>query len=204
YKLKSSLMGIKNLPWKKIGGIVFIIAAIITIATNLSFVWNCVKFLGNLVVKIFTPLANSVVRDVLLFVLIVGILIWLIMIGREIRKLRKLQAAFDELKRSVTERKKKEESVKLTEEHINILGEIANSPRSLGQNDLFESYKKNYPNHYLLDMKSTISDLMQMDYIYRAGAVGGELLYKATDKGVKLIRKLLEAGRKKKKSSENK
>lgn len=194
-------MGIKKLSWKKIGGIVFIIAAIITILTNLKFVWNGLKFLGNWVVKIFAPLSNSIVRDVLLLALVVGILIWLILINK---KFNKLKVSHNELAKSVLEIKKiREEKVKIKEEmlklkeHSYVLGHIADAPKPISQIALFEPYQKQYPNSTIIDLKSIIIDLLEMKLICLiAGSEGGVFDYKATDKGVKSYQEVIRKNKK--------
>lgn len=57
-------MGIKDLPWEAILGVIFFISAIITILTNLKFVSNCLGFIGNFLSKIFRFLTNSIIRKV--------------------------------------------------------------------------------------------------------------------------------------------
>lgn len=99
---------------------------------------------------------------------------------------------------------KKEEGLKITKEHIYVLGDIAEVPNSISQSALFEPYKKKFPNSFMIDLKSIISDLVKMNYIYRAGSEGGEFFYKATDEGVKFVKKIIEKGRNKENSSKNK
>jgi len=284
-------MGIKKLSWKEIVGIalsfIFVLSAIITIVKGWDVVLNCLRYLGNLILEIFKFSISTTGRDVLLFILIVGILI---MVSR---RLKKLQVAFEELKKPVPEREKKEDKefewtdehelllrfivedggeiiseellgiylekfpidsrldfdlcfddleeinliqctgeaggsrlyvatkegrrylkkkirekvkkkgkgIKPTREHFYVLGSIANAPTSIGQTALFEPYEKRFPNSIMVDLRSIINDLMKMGFIYQAGSKGEELLYKATDKGVILIRMKLEKVRNKEKSS---
>lgn len=192
-------MGIKKLTWKKVVGILVFIGTVITILTNLKFVWDSLKFLSYLVMKIITPLSNIIVRDVILFLLIGGILVWLVLTNRKLKKLPVVEGG--KSKAVLKKGSKKEEVPEITMEHFFVLGYIADAPTSISQRALFESYKKDYPNSFMIDLKSTILDLMNMDYINRSVSERKESFYKITDEGVKFIKKIVEIVRNKEKSS---
>ncbi len=99
-------MGIKKLPWKKIWGylwkIILVIIGLITLVGTLigitkdwNIVLNWLSSIGNFFLKIFSPLGNPIVRYVLLFLLIVGALIWVFLINK---KLKKLSQTYEEKK----------------------------------------------------------------------------------------------------------
>ena len=166
-------MGIKKPSWKKIWkfwkvivGTIFFIGAIITIATNWDFVLNRLSFLGNLFVRIFAPLSNPIVRNVLLLILIVGILVWLILIGY--RKLKKL---------------------KFTEEQLFVLALIAESNEPASYRLLSGSYREKFPGTSVINFKSTISWLERNGFIRCAGGYENNLVYVATDKGIEYAEK---------------
>ncbi|MFX0141399.1 MAG: hypothetical protein ACFFDN_47615 [Candidatus Hodarchaeota archaeon] len=195
------MMGIKNLPWKKIGGIVFIIAAIITIVTNLNFVWNCLKFLWNLVVKISAPLSNSVVRDVLLFILIIGISAWLYLISGKLKKLLTDREKITDvnLEEEEPEEKKPEEDKDIPivkKEHRWILFLIANARSSVSSSVLYEEFKKEFSGMTIVDFKSVVDELLEFELIRRSGSyTSGEFLYTTTPVGTALIKKILDTAR---------
>ncbi len=204
-------MGIKKLPWKKIWGylwkiifgiiaLISLVGTIIGITKDWNVVLNLLSSIGNFFLKILNPLANPIVRDVLLFLLIVGTLIWVFIINK---KLKKLSQTYEEkIKAYLEEKPKKEEKPKRKEEpeltvtQVYILANIANAPDSLGEHALFDLYQSKHPDSLRFELKSTISDLLGANLIRRAGAIGSESFYGATDKGVKLTNKLLKKGKK--------
>ena len=168
-------MGIKNLPWKKIGGILFIIATIITIVTNLKFVWNCLKFLGNIVVKICAPLTNSIVRDALLFVLIVGIIVWLYLISKKLRNIPQAEKS----------EKMEEWQFEWDSRHSYVLENIVEIV-NVGETsirDLFEGYKENFPESSEKEYNLIVYDLEESKLIWQSSSIGDKKFYATTDKG---------------------
>ncbi|GAJ02358.1 unnamed protein product, partial [marine sediment metagenome] len=110
-------MGIKKLPWKKIWGylwkiilviigLISLVGTIIGITKDWNVVLNLLSSIGNFFVKILNPLANPIVRDVLLFLLISGALRWLFSVSK---KLKKLLIASEEGKKAVLKEKPKED-----------------------------------------------------------------------------------------------
>jgi len=184
-------MGIKKLTLKKTGAMLVIIATIITIATNLKFVWNGLKFLGSLIVKLISPLTNPIVRDVLLFLLILGLLIWLILISIKIKKFK-----IDNKEILIKPTKfyggeaKEEESEEWGAEHIYVLELIANSVEEVGDKSLFSKLKTEFPQVSKLDFSVVLDDLSEDSLIINSGFGVGEKLYVATREGRKLAKKI--------------
>ena len=188
-------MGIKKLTLKKTGAMLVIIATIITIVTNLKFVWNGLKFLGSLIVKLISPLTNPVGRDVLLFVLISGALIWLFLVSK---KLKKLLIASEEGKKVVPKEKPKEDKeFEWTENHNLILTKIAMGGDTGENTDcLFDTLKKKLLDAEFLDLQVIIDELMKAGLISIWGPWDVEVKsYVTTEKGRKNAKKILEKAR---------
>ncbi len=188
-------MGIKKLTLKKTGAMLVIIATIITIVTNLKFVWNGLKFLGSLIVKLISPLTNPVGRDVLLFVLISGALIWLFLVSK---KLKKLLIASEEGKKVVPKEKPKEDKeFEWTENHNLILTKIAMGGDTGENTDcLFDTLKKKLLDAEFLDLQVIIDELMKAGLISIWGPWDVEVKsYVTTEKGRKNVKKILEKAR---------
>ena len=199
-------MGIKKLPWKKIWGylwkiilgailLIGLISGIIGIATSWNFVLNCLRYLGNLILEILKFLINPIGREVLLFVLISGALIWLFLVSK---KLEKLLIASEEGKKAVPKEKPKEDKeFEWTENHNLILTKIARGGDT-GENThcLFDTFKKKLPDAEFLDLQVIIDELMKAGLISIWGAWDAEVKsYVATEKGRKDAKKILEKTR---------
>jgi hypothetical protein len=192
-------MGIKKLPWKKIVAIVlsfiFVLSAIITIVKGWDVALNFLRYLGNLILEILKFLINPIGRDVLLFVLISGALIWLFLVNK---KLKKLLIASEEGKKAVPKEKPKEDKeFEWTENHSLVLTKIARGGDT-GENTycLFDTLKKKLPDAEFLDLQVIIDELMKADLIRIWGAWDAEAkTYVTTEKGRKNAKKILEKAR---------
>ena len=204
-------MGIKNLPWKKIWkylwkivlGTIFLISAIIGIATNWGAVSNWLSSVWDFFLKIFNPLANPIVRDILLLIFIVAILIWLILINRKLKKL----PLIDKGEAKVVDEKEKKEEVKKVEKQEKekelaptykqryVLWIFANAPGNIRLGIVFERYKKKFPDVLMVEFKSIISDLEEGGFIKHTGNIGSDRVYRATNKCNKYIEKRVKKAR---------
>jgi len=199
-------MGIKKLPWKKIWGylwkiilgailLIGLISGIIGIATNWNVVLNWLSSIGNFFLKILKFLINPIGREVLLFVLISGALIWLFLVSK---KLKKLLIASEEGKKAVPKEKPKEDKeFEWTENHDLILTKIAREGDT-GENTyrLFDTLKKENPDAEFLDLEVIIDELMKAGLIRILGPWDAEeKSYVATEKGRKNAKKILEKAR---------
>ena len=192
-------MGIKKLSWKKIVAIVFsfvfVLSAIITIVKGWDVILNCLRYLGNLILEILKFLINPIGREVLLFVLISGALIWLFLVSK---KLKKLLIASEEGKKAVPKEKPKEDKeFEWTENHNLILTKIARGGDT-GENThcLFDTFKKKLPDAEFLDLQVIIDELMKAGLISIWGPWDVEVKsYVTTEKGRKNAKKILEKAR---------
>ena len=168
-------MGIKNLPWKKIVAGLFIVAAIITIITNLKFVWNCLKFFGEIarfvgwgLNKVWGILNQPLPIYVILVIFVLILIVFLLI------KLRKLR---------------------LNEKEVFILGIL--DEREIGLNLLFKAYKQRFEaeprtrSNCLENIKQ-----LEMKKLIRCAAFAGGIngiqdeLFQLTKKGQKRFEKL--------------
>lgn len=84
--------------------------------------------------------------------------------------------------------KKEEKKLELTEEQLFILALIAESDEE-SVNFLFESFRKQFPEANLVDVKY-IANLLEKNGLIRCvGNIGGSLSYVATDKGIERVMK---------------
>lgn len=186
-------MGIKKLTLKKTGAMLVIIATIITITTNLKFVWNSLKFLGSLIVKLISPLTNPIGRDVLLFILILGLLIWLILISIRIKKFK-----IDDEEKLIKPTKfyggetKEDESEEWGTEHIYVLELIANSVEGVDDKSLFSQLERKFPQASKLDFGVILDDLSEDSLIIVSGYLPDAKVYVATREGRKLAKKIAD------------
>jgi len=177
-------MRIKKLSWKKIGAGLFIVAAIITIVTNLKSIWNFLKFLRSLILKLVSYLTNPIVRDVLLLLLILGLLLWLILINIRIKKFQ----VDDEEKGT-----KEDESERWGAEHIYVLELLANSVANVSDKKLFSQLKIKFPQASKLDFGVILDDLSEDDIIYVSGYLtDGGIEYATTREGRKIAKKIAD------------
>ncbi len=199
-------MGIKKLPWKKIWGylwkiilgvilLIGLISGIIGITKDWNVVLNLLSSIGNFFLKILNPLANPIVRDVLLFVLISGALRWLFLVNK---KLKKLLIASEEGKKAVPKEKPKEDKeFEWTENHSLILTKIAMGGDTGENTDcLFDTLKKKFLNAEFLDLQVIIDELIKAALIRIWGPWDDEVKsYVTTEKGRKNAKKILEKAR---------
>lgn len=192
-------MGIKEFNWKIIIGAMFSISAIITIATNIKFVLNCLSLLWNLFVRI---LVNPIVRDILLLALIVGILIWLIFISKKLKKplkiddgqfINKVESLRDEhleLKKNIEDlwegkyKPKEDEKLKWKGEHQYVLGKIAKAKYEVGLETVFKDYQKEFRISSRIEYKCIIDDLIRLRLIRHTCNTRKEPYYQITREGL--------------------
>lgn len=220
-------MGIKKLPWKKIWGLLWkitlgiialisLVGTIIGITKDWNIVLNWLSSIGNFFLKVLNPLANPIVRDVLLFLLIVGTLFWVFLINKKLKKLsqtyeEKLRAHLEEKPKKEEKPEIKEESEKtkeeikpkkekkklvLTEEQLFILVEIVESHDMLSFTYLFEIYGIKYPPALLTNFKSIIIFLEKNKLIWHSGYTWNDFSYRETDKGVEYVSEVLKKSKK--------
>lgn len=197
-------MGIINLPWKKIWGyfwkiivgtsvLVGLIIGIIELVKNWNIVSNWLRTVGNFFLKIFAPLSNSIVRDVILFLLIVGIIVWLYLKGKKAKNI------------PPAEKSKKREKWKFewTENHSLILIEIADEGDS-GEHtgNLLGLLQLENPKTRFLDLQVIIDELESAGLIEEVDILGEDVkLYAALKKGRKIAKKILDKKRSIKKNN---
>jgi hypothetical protein len=220
-------MGIKKLPWKKIWGylwkiilgiivLIGLISALIGITKDWNIVLNGLSSIGNFFLKILSPLANPIVRDVLLFLLIMGTLFWVFRINIKLKKLsqtyeEKLRVHLEEKPKKEEKPEKKEESEKikeeikpkkekkklvLTEEQLYILVRIVESHEMLSFSFLYKVYEEKYPPAFLTNFKSIIILLEKNKLIWHSGYTWNDFSYRETDKGVEYVSEVLKKSKK--------
>lgn len=194
-----SEMGINKPSWKIIGSIIFFIAAIITIATNIRFVLNCISFLGSIITK---NLASHTVRDILLFISIIAILIWLIFINKKLKKplrvddgkyiseVEGLRDKTQELKKNIDDlwegkyKPKEDEKLKFTAVHRYVLERIVEEKYEIGLDAVFKDLKKEFPDFPMLEYKCIVDDLIRLRLIRHTCNIKGEPHYQITKEGI--------------------
>lgn len=202
-------MGIKKLPWKKIWGylwkiilgviiLIGLISGIIGITKDWNVALSLLSSIWNFFLKLFNPLANPIVRDVLLFVLISGALRWLFLVSK---KLKKLLIAREEGKKAVSKEKPKEDKeFEWTENHGLILLEIAEGG-NLGADteDLLGLLQLKNPKTRFLDLQIIIDELIAADLISFLDLWDDDddvKSYGTTEKGRKNAKNILDKARK--------
>jgi len=168
-------MRAKKLSWKKIISVLFFIAAIITVSTNIGFVWNCLKYAWSIIGEIFKHLANPIVRDAIMFLLIC-ILFWF----RRNKKIRSISQA---------ERIQRMEDWQYdwNSKHEFVLNKIAEGTKSC--NLLCKLYEKAFSDTSKLEFKVIMEDLEEVGLIRRSLHLFKKKYYEATRKGRELALK---------------
>lgn len=167
-------MGIKKLSWKKLwkvalGAILLVglISGILGIANNWDTVSNWLSTIGNFFIKIFTPVG----RDVLLFVLIIGILFWLFRRSRKTRNVPQAERIEE----------KEEWQFDWNLKHEFVLKKIADGPKP--NRALYKLYEKEFSDASKLEFKVIMDDLREADLIRFSHHMFKKKYYEATRKG---------------------
>jgi len=160
------MKGVKKLSWKKIISGLFIIAAIITI---LTFVWNYLKFAWSIIGDILKPLADPIVRDAILFLLIC-ILFWF----RRNKKIRSISQA-----ERVQERE--DWQYNWNSKHELVLNNIAEGMKSY--NLLYKVFEKAFSSTSKLEFRVIMEDLEEVGLIRPFLHLFKKKYYEATKKG---------------------
>jgi len=191
-------MGTKKISWKNIWkslwkiivGAVFLIGAIITIVKNWDLVSSWLRALLNFI-------ASSLGRDIILFIIIIGIIIRLILMSIKTKKLSsgEKREAKPVFKENVL-KSKKEERPKLNIEQKYVLYIISKSSGGVRESQLFNSYQKEFEERTMIDFKSVIHRL-EDEFIRRSGSyTAGEFIFSATRKGIEYMKGEMDEMRK--------
>jgi len=91
--------------------------------------------------------------------------------------------------------KKEKKKLVLTKKQLFILALIAEA-NELCISSLFESYRRQYPDAYLVDVKSITIWLEKNGLIRHSGTFGSDFCYTETDKGVKYVSEAFKKNKK--------
>jgi len=166
-------MGIKNLSWEKIVGIVIIplgfLSAIITIAKGWDVVLSILIFLRNIILEIPRFSISTIGRDVLLIIL-VGILFWLF------RRSGKVRSTPQTGRSEEMEDWQYDWNLK----HEFVLKKIAD--RTISYSSLYKLYERKFSDTSELELKVIMEDLEEVGLIRLSPHILRKK-YEATRKG---------------------
>lgn len=198
-------MGIKLFSSKKFWICIWILGGIASLVSILEFLIK-IKIL-KLLLSLLGMIINLKIPDIIFIIIVLAFLIWLILINRKLKKLpltderksKTMPEIREESEKTKEEIKPKKEKKKLvfTQEQLFILALIAESNDMLCVSSLFESYKRQYPNACLVDVKSITIWLEKNGLIWHSGTISGsDFCYTETDKGVKYVSEVFKKNKK--------
>jgi len=168
--IKFSWKNIKKYLWKiilRIALLVGLISGTITIVIYWEDVSNWISSVGN-------PLVNPIVRDIILFVLLVGLSIWLFLMSKKIRSTSQIEKIEDAWQFDWNPR------------HDFIIEKFIEKDMELSTKNLFEGYEEKFPEDSEKEFNISLFDLEESGAIKHTGWLGNRKLYVLKKKGRRL------------------
>jgi hypothetical protein len=173
-------MGFKfswKIAWKYLWKIIALISAIIGIVIGWHIVLDILNWIKNMIFGILKFSVSTTGRDVILFVLVVGILFWLFLINRKIR-------SFPPQTEESEEKEKKEKwEFDWDKKHDYILEKFIEADGEMIIRALFEGYKEKFPEDSEEEYKLIVYDLEEAELIRHSANVRGGRLYVLAKEG---------------------